>query len=85
MQRLEADWRARGAEKGNAYRDDAADGGTRTALGELVRAYERDHPTLRGSLAWNGLDDEISALSERLDGVHPSLRRWMRKLASRLA
>jgi hypothetical protein len=85
MQRLEADWSARRAEKGNSYRDDATGSGSRTALGELVRAYERDRSVLRGSLAWNGLDDEIRALSDRLEGVHPSLRRWMRKLASRLA
>lgn len=85
MQRLRADWGARVAEDGNSYRDDAEDGGARTALGELVRAYERERESLRGSIAWNGLDDEIAGVLESLEGAHPNLRRWAKKLAARLS
>ncbi len=84
MQRLEADWQARSGDEGNPYKEDERGGGVRTALGELVRAYERDRPALRASLAFNGLSDEIVALADRLPGSHPLLRRWFVRLASSL-
>ncbi len=84
MQRFQADWSARGEEKGNAYESDLRDGGVRTAVGELVQAYRAEDPRARASLAFHGLDDEVEALAYRLEGVHPNLRRSMKKLARRL-
>jgi len=84
MQRLEADWRARCEEDGNSYQADVANGSARTALGELVAAYGRERKTLSRSIAFHGLDDEIRALAEGLPGVHPNLRRSMKKLAARI-
>ena len=85
MQRLQADWNVRIEEKGNAYESDLRDGGSRTAVGELVRAYRAEGPKVGDSLAFHGLDEEVGALADRLEGVHPNLRRSMRKLARRLA
>jgi hypothetical protein len=84
MQRLRADWVVRCAEDGNAYQTDDKTGATETALGELVRAYERDRSSLSRSPAFHGLDLEIAQLADQLPGVHPNLRRWMKRLASRL-
>jgi len=49
-----------------------------------VQAYERERSALSRSVAFHGLDIEISALADELPGVHPNLRRSMKKLAARL-
>lgn len=83
-QRLAADWDVARRGDGNPYKDDAQDGGTRTALAELVAAYARDRGTLSRSIAFHGLGDEIAAQVEELPGANPLLRKWARRLAGKL-
>lgn len=82
--RVAADWDVARHGDGNPYKDDVQDGGTRTALAELVSAFEKDRRTLSRSAAFQGLGDEIAAQVEELPGANPLLRRWARKLVERL-
>lgn len=83
-QRLAADWDVARRGDGNPYKDDVQDGGTRTALAELVAAYAGDRQTLSRSIAFHGLGDEIAAQIEELPGANPLLRKWARRLAAKL-
>jgi hypothetical protein len=65
-QRLAADWAAAASGSGNPYKDDAQDGGNRTALGELVAAYARDRRVLSRSAAFRGLNVELDSQIEQL-------------------
>jgi hypothetical protein len=83
-QRLAADWDVARRGDGNPYKEDAQDGGTRTALAELVAAYTRDRGTLSRSIVFHGLGDEVAARVEELPGANPLLRKWARRLAGKL-
>jgi hypothetical protein len=84
LRRMRADWRRAVRGLGNPYKHDLKRGGTETALGDLVQTYDQ----LRGEMArpevFRGLDIEIVALAEEMPGVHPFLRKSMKRLARRL-
>lgn len=84
LQRLRVDWDAAVRADGNPYKQDRRDRGSRTALGELVRARDDAKGSLRNRAVFDGLDDAIKRLAESLPGVHPLLRKHMKQLASRL-
>ena len=82
--RMRVDWRAAVRADGNPYKRDFKRGSTETALGDLVRAY-RDHGSrsIRTEV-WNGLRTDIEALAKELPGIHPRLRKYMKRLARRI-
>jgi hypothetical protein len=84
LRRLRVDWTAAIRASGNPYKKDYKAKGTRTALGDLVQTYERARPAMSNSAVFEGLDSEIEALVEELPGVHPFLRKYMKRLARKL-
>ena len=85
LRRLRVDWRAAVRGSGNPYRYDYSHHGTRTALGDLVQAYQREKRSMVRPEVFAGLDGEIATLARELPGMHPFLRRHMKKLARRLS
>jgi len=84
MERLRADWARTADASGNPYKRDFESEGTETVLGELVHATQGGHRSFASPQVFDGLDDDIAALSEDLPGAHPLLRKWMKKLAKRV-
>lgn len=84
LTRLREDWRVAVAVSGNPYKADLRTRGRSTALGELVAIYRAQPPVSRRHAVFAGLSDEIDSLSATLPGVHPLLRKWMRRLGSEL-
>ena len=84
MMRLREDWSVAASGRGNPYKDDLKTRGTRTALGDLVQAYLAEKHRITQPEVFHGLESEIGALSQALPGVHPRLRKQMRKLAAPL-
>ena len=85
IRRLRVDWEAVARARGNAYKDDYRNGTTRTALGDLVRTYEEQGAGVARPDLWRSLANRIDELAETLPGVHPRLRKYVRKLAARLS
>jgi hypothetical protein len=81
MRRLRADWDVAVDADGNPYKEDAADRGTRTALGDLVRTYRQIKGSIRNPAVFEDLGAEIQQLADDLPGIHPLLRKHMKKLA----
>ncbi len=84
LDRLRADWQRAVAAGGNPYRDDRKRGGTTTALGDLVRAFQAERATLAEPRVFGDLVPGIEALASDLPGAHPFLRRYLRKLARQM-
>ena len=84
MTRLQADWRAAAARNGNPYKFDYRHDGATTALGDLVRTYRQQDPAVRRHPVFAGLSNDVLKLAERLPGIHPFLRKYVRRLAREL-
>ena len=84
MARLRADWKAAVARHGNPYKFDFRQDGATTALGDLVRTYRLQPTAARRHPVFAGLSDDVLGLAERLPGIHPFLRKYMRRLAREL-
>jgi len=84
LRRLRVDWTAAVRSRGNPYKKDYKGKGTRTALGDLVQTYQRERPGVSNGAVFDGLDSEIEAMAEELPGVHPYLRKYMKRLARKL-
>jgi hypothetical protein len=82
--RLREDWKVAVMGKGNPYKLDFKNGGTSTALGALVQAYLGERETIREPEVFDGMSQQILALSDTLPGAHPFLRKQMRRLAGEL-
>jgi hypothetical protein len=84
MERLRADWARAAGASGNPYKRDFDTEGTETVLGQLVRVAQGGKRSFASPQVFAGLDGDIMALAEDLPGAHPLLRKWMKKLASRV-
>ena len=84
MDRLRADWERAADASGNPYKRDFETNGTATVLGELVRTTASGRRSFASPQVFDGMDDDIAALSDELPGAHPLLRKWMKKLAKRV-
>jgi hypothetical protein len=84
MERLRADWARAAGASGNPYKRDFDTEGTETVLGQLVRVAQGGKRSFASPQVFAGLDDDIMTLAEDLPGAHPLLRKWMKKLASRV-
>ena len=84
MARLQADWKAAVARNGNPYKFDYRHEGTTTALGDLVQTYRLQDPAVRRHPVFAGLSNDVLRLAERSPGIHPFLRKYMRRLAREL-
>ena len=82
MNRLRADWDRARNKRGNPYKYDYKKGATSTELGRLVQlAGERE---LRKSPILAGLESDVLTMCRDLPGMHPFMRKNVRKLAKRL-
>jgi hypothetical protein len=84
MDRLRADWERAADASGNPYKRDFETEGQMTVLGELVRTTQSGRRSFASPQVFDGIDDEIAALTDELPGAHPLLRKWMKKLAKRV-
>jgi hypothetical protein len=84
MTRLRADWKAAVARHGNPYKFDFRHDGATTALGDLVQTYRAQDPTVRRHPVFAGLSNDVMDLAEGLPGIHPFLRKYLRRLAREL-
>jgi hypothetical protein len=84
MRRLREDWKVAAMGRGNPYKRDLRDGGTRTALGDLLQAVTESRNAMARPEVFDGLSQDVVALSARLPGVHPFLRKAMRRMAAQL-
>jgi hypothetical protein len=84
LQRLREDWKVAAMGRGNPYKKDFRNGGTRTALGDLVQTCREEYDTARRPEVFEGLSGEILALADLLPGAHPFLRKYVRRLAAEL-
>jgi len=84
MDRLRADWERAADASGNPYKRDFETEGQTTVLGELVRTTQSGRRSFASPQVFEGIDDEIAALTDELPGAHPLLRKWMKKLAKRV-
>jgi hypothetical protein len=82
--RLREDWRVAVAGSGNPYRFDYRNGAGSTALGDLVQTVEGLPPSALDHAVFAGLSGDVLALADQLPGLHPFLRRYVRKLAREL-
>ena len=84
LTRLREDWRAAAHGSGNPYKVDYRRNETRTALGDLVQAYRAQRHRVARPDVFSGMSGEITTLARDLPGMHPFLRKYMRRLASTL-
>lgn len=84
MTRLRADWKAAVARNGNPYKFDFRHDGATTALGDLVQTYRSQDPAVRRHPVFAGLSTDVQNLSKGLPGIHPFLRKYLRRLAREL-
>ena len=84
LERLRADWARACAADGNPYKRDYASKGVETSLGVLVREVQAARRSLTRPEVFTGIGSEIAVLADDLPGAHPLLRKWMKKLATRL-
>ena len=85
LERLRVDWRAAVRARGNPYKYDHRNAAATTALGDLVRTWERVGRRAARPDVFIGLERDVLALSGDLPGAHPLLRKHLRKLARRLS
>jgi hypothetical protein len=84
FRRLRVDWRRAVRARGNPYKRDLKRRTTETALGELVATWRVERTRAAQPDVFTGLGDEIAEFARDLPGMHPFLRRSMKKLARRL-
>jgi len=84
VRRIESDWRRAVQGRGNPYKDDWRDQGRRTAVGDLAASYAAERGDLVRPDVFVGLGSEIDRLAGDLPGMHPLLRKYLRRLAGRL-
>jgi hypothetical protein len=84
LRRLREDWKVAAMGSGNPYKRDYKQAGTDTALGALVQAYLGERESISEPAVFDGMSDQILALCDTLPGVHPFLRKQMRRLAREL-
>jgi hypothetical protein len=82
--RLREDWKVAVAGRNNPYKFDYRHNTATTALGDLVRTFREQEPAVRDHEVFDGLSTEVLALANSLPGIHPFLRKHMRKLAREL-
>lgn len=84
LRRMRADWNRAVRASGNPYKRDYRLRRGETALGELVDTWAREQARVTRPEVFAGLGSEIEMLAGELPGVHPFLRKYMRRLARRL-
>ncbi len=84
IQRLQQDWLAAIRARGNPYKQDWKRGGTKTALGDLVKTFQSQRRGLRDPSVFSLLHSRLQHLSHDLPGNHPMLRKHFRRLADGL-
>ncbi len=84
LARMKVDWRAAVRARGNPYKNDLKRNGTSTALGDLVQTYLRERRQIRNPAVFAGLGRQIEDLAGSMSGVHPMLRKSMRRLAQKM-
>ncbi|MCP3958195.1 MAG: hypothetical protein GY719_10120 [bacterium] len=84
LRRLRVDWQAAVAASGNPYKRDFKRGSRTTALGDLIGTYRSETARMANQEIFTALAPEIEALAESMPGVHPFLRRYMKKLGREL-
>jgi hypothetical protein len=84
LARLREDWGAAARGRGNPYKYDYRRQESRTALGDLVQSYLLAQDRMVQPDVYAGLSAEIMTLAGVLPGIHPFLRKYARRLASRL-
>jgi len=84
MLRLREDWKVAVINNGNPYKADYKNGGATTALGDLVRTARDEGSTMSHPEVFAGLRADVTGLARSMPGIHPFLRKSMRRLASRL-
>jgi len=85
LDRMRADWARACAVDGNPYKRDFEAGSATPALGELVRSIAAERGSFTNRAVFAGVGSDITALAEDLPGAHPLLRKWMKRLAKRIA
>jgi hypothetical protein len=84
LSRVRADWKAAVRGRGNPYKEDYRRGRAETALGALVAAYLAEPRRMTRPDVFDGLGGEIEVLARDLPGIHPFLRKYVKKLARRM-
>jgi hypothetical protein len=84
LRRLRVDWKAAVRASGNPYKRDYRSWGGATALGALVVACRDERSRMASPEVFDGLGREIETLARELPGIHPFLRKFVRKLARRI-
>jgi hypothetical protein len=84
LRRLAVDWEVAVLGSGNPYKHDYEEGDVTTALGELVDAFRKEHSRMANLEVFTRLAEEIESMADELPGVHPLLRKYVRKLAGTL-
>ncbi len=82
--RLREDWKVAVIRNGNPYKRDFKRDEARTALGDLVQSYRAEQNRMQRYDVFEGMGREVRTLAANLPGVHPFLRKYVRRLASRL-
>jgi hypothetical protein len=84
LTRLREDWKVAVMRSGNPYKRDRKRQQAETALGDLVQTYRVERHGMASPQVFEGLSYEVVALADTLPGIHPFLRKSMRKLAGEL-
>jgi hypothetical protein len=82
--RLRVDWKAAVRASGNPYKQDYRSWGGATALGALVIACRDERDLMARPEVFDGLGGEIESMARELPGIHPFLRKYVKKLARRI-
>lgn len=83
LRRLRVDWDRVVEQRQNVYKQDLKNGTERTALGQLVNTYRRTSG--QRNAVFSNLVPRIEALAKSTPGMHPFLKRSMKKLAREMA
>ncbi len=84
LERVAADWAAAVDGEGNPYKHDYEQRDGTTALGGLVRAYQKERARMSHREVFERLGAEIESMAGDLPGPHPFLRKYLLRLARRL-
>jgi hypothetical protein len=84
LSRLRVDWKAAVRGRGNPYKKDFKLGRSDTALGALVATYLAEQRRMARPDVFAGLGGEIESLARELPGIHPFLRKYLKRLARRM-
>jgi hypothetical protein len=84
LSRLRVDWKAAVRRRGNPYKKDFKLRRGDTALGALVATYVAEQHGMTRPEVFAGLGGEIELLALELPGIHPFLRKYVKRLARRM-